>query len=254
MIPLKDENPTELTPYVTVALIALNVIAWVYLESAGTRPDALAAAVCRYGMIPAELTGAGGAGRVLLGRGLACSFGGLTWATLWTSMFMHGSWLHLLGNMWFLWVFGNNIEDSMGHGRFLVFYMLMGTVAAVAQLLSNPASPVPTVGASGAISGVMGAYLLLYPKVRVKTLFIIVIFVTILYVPAWFILLEWFALQLLEKALTPPSVASVAYWAHIGGFVAGLLTISLFRNPDLVRARRSRGRADRSDLPDGGWL
>jgi rhomboid family protein len=252
VFPLSDENPTRLTPVVTLAIIAINVVVWVFVEGAGFQSGLVADAVCRYGMIPAEITHmTGGLAGISLGPGSACRFGGLTWQTLLTSMFLHGSWLHLLGNMWFLWVFGNNIEDSMGHARFVVFYLLVGLIAGAAQLFSGPRSPVPTVGASGAISGVMGAYLLLYPRVRIKTLLILVIFITIIYVPAWFILLEWFAIQLFEKWMTPASMASVAYSAHIGGFLAGLLFITLFRDPQLVAAKR--GLIAPRERGPGGW-
>ncbi|MGH7128752.1 MAG: rhomboid family intramembrane serine protease, partial [Planctomycetaceae bacterium] len=173
MFPLRDDNPTELAPVITIALLLANVAVWLYVQGAGLRPEALAGSVCSYGTIPAELTGrtrdyVG----VDLGGGMRCMFGGLRWPTVGTSMFLHGSWLHLIGNMWFLWLFGNNIEDSMGHLRFLVFYLLAGGIAGLAHVYSAPGSPVPTVGASGAISGVMGAYLLLYPRIRVQTLFV----------------------------------------------------------------------------------
>ncbi len=242
MFPLRDENPTELVPYVTVFVIVVNVVVWLYLQGAGFDPLRLQQSVCAFGLIPAEITGRAAAGGSGLGGGagaLACRPGGLTWSAAVTSMFLHGSWLHLLGNMWFLWLFGNNIEDSMGHVRFVVFYLLAGLVAAGAQVLANPASSVPTIGASGAISGVMGAYLMLYPKVRIQTLFIFVFIVRVLSVPAWFILLEWFALQLLEGSAAPQMGGGVAYWAHVGGFVSGLLLIYPFRSRRLVQAKRS---------------
>ncbi len=239
MLPLRDENPTRLTPFITLMIIAVNVAVWVYVQGAGLNPSRLVASVCTYGMIPAEVTGAvGGHAGVELAPGATCAFGGLTWQAVLTSMFLHGGWVHLLGNMWFLWLFGNNIEDSMGHARFLVFYLLMGVLAAGAQILAAPTAPVPTVGASGAISGVMGAYLLLYPRVRVETLFIFIIFVRIIAVPAWFILIEWFVLQILANMATPESGGGIAYGAHIGGFIAGLLLISLFRDPRLVATKR----------------
>ncbi len=155
-------------------------------------------------------------------------------------MFLHGGWLHLLGNMWFLWIFGNNIEDSTGHVRFLVFYLLTGTIAAVTHVYSAPGSPIPTVGASGAISGVMGAYLLLYPRVRIHTLFIIIIFIRVIPIPAWLILGEWFALQVLAGSVSPSATGGVAVFAHIGGFIAGVLLIKLFENRNRVAAKRGR--------------
>ena len=165
-------------------------------------------------------------------------FGGLTWQASLTSMFMHGSWLHLIGNMWFLWLFGNNIEDSMGHIRFLIFYLIGGTVAAGTHVLLNSASAIPTVGASGAISAVMGGYLLLYPRVRIHTLFILFIFIKIIPIPAWFVLGEYFVLQLLSSSVTGAGGGGVAVWAHIGGFVAGLVLVKLFENRMLVEARK----------------
>ncbi len=239
MFPLRDENPTLLTPYVTVALIAINVAVWVYLEGAGFSPDVLSQAVCTYGVIPAEVTHrTGGHIGVLLGQDVGCRFGGLTWQAIFTSMFLHGSWMHIIGNMWFLWLFGNNVEDSMGHVRYLVFYLLMGVAAAGAQIFSSPASPIPTVGASGAISGVMGAYLVLYPRIRIQTLFWFLFFIRIIAVPAWFILLYWFALQVLSGTATPQTGGGVAFFAHIGGFVGGALLVKLFENRKLVAARR----------------
>lgn len=239
MLPLRDDNPTILTPWVTVALIVANVVVWVYLEGAGASPRLLNGAVCRYGMIPAEVTGqTGGYGGVLLGPGSPpCRFGGITWQAIFTSMFLHGSWLHLIGNMWFLWLFGNNVEDSMGHVRYLVFYLLTGSAAAGAQILSGPSSPVPTIGASGAISGVMGAYLVLYPRIRVETLFFIFFFIRIIAIPAWFILGEWFVVQFISTQTGPKTGGGVAFWAHVGGFVAGAALVKLFENRKLVRAR-----------------
>ena len=239
MFPLRDENPTLLTPYVTVALIAINVAVWVYLEGAGFSPDLLSRTVCTYGMIPAEISGhTGGHVGVLLGQGVGCRFGGITWQGLLTSMFLHGSWMHIIGNMWFLWLFGNNVEDSMGHIRYLVFYLLMGIAAGLAQIFSSPASPIPTVGASGAISGVMGAYLVLYPKIRIQTLFWIIFFIRIIAVPAWLILIYWFAIQLFSGTVTPQTGGGVAFWAHVGGFVGGVVLVKLFENRRLVEARQ----------------
>lgn len=240
MFPLRDENPTLLTPYVTVALIGINVLVWIYLEGAGFSPDLLSHTVCTYGMIPAEITGKTGDHiGVLLGPGVGCRFGGLTWQALFTSMFLHGGWLHIIGNMWFLWLFGNNVEDSMGHVRYLVFYLLVGVAAGAAQVFSSPDSPVPTVGASGAISGVMGAYLVLYPRIRIHTLFIIFFFIRIIPVPAWLILLYWFGIQLLSGTATPQTGGGVAFWAHVGGFVTGVALVKVFENRRLVEARKA---------------
>jgi membrane associated rhomboid family serine protease len=165
------------------------------------------------------------------------------WLSPVVSMFLHGSWGHLLFNGLFLWVFGNNIEDVMGRGRFLVFYLLCGIAAAVTHVLLQPASAVPTVGASGAISGVMGAYLLLFPRVRVRMLFIFVIFFRVIPLPAWLVLLWWFGLQVLlgvlDATALEPTQGGVAVWAHVGGFVAGLALVRLFVRPDLVTERRA---------------
>jgi rhomboid family protein len=233
VLPYKDENPTVLTPVVTIGIIAVNVLAWLFVEGAGSG-EAVAASVCQLGMIPAELfqTVAPGT-RVPLGPGIACVIDTPHYATVLTSMFLHGGWLHIIGNMWFLWIFGNNIEDSMGHTRFAVFYLLCGIVAAGAQLLTDPHSRVPMVGASGAISGVMGAYILLYPRVRVHTLVTLGFFVTSVALPAYVMLGYWFVLQVLI-GMVPHAAGGVAVWAHVGGFVAGIALIKLFVNPDLA--------------------
>ncbi|MBI4410831.1 MAG: rhomboid family intramembrane serine protease [Gemmatimonadetes bacterium] len=257
MIPLRDENPTVLTPFLTLALIALNVIVWIYLQGAGFSGDVLLQSVCRYGIIPAEITQRTGEFEgIELAPGAVCRFGGLTWPTVATSMFLHGGWLHLIGNMWFLWLFGNNIEDSMGHLRFLVFYLLTGLAAGAAHIWSAADSPVPTVGASGAISGVMGAYLILYPRVRIHTLFILFVFIRIIPIPAWFVLAEWFVVQFLAGSTTPVvggGEGGVAYWAHIGGFVVGLVAVKLFENRTLVEARKRHLRLSPFEVEHRGW-
>jgi membrane associated rhomboid family serine protease len=169
-------------------------------------------------------------------------------------MFLHGSWMHLIGNMWFLWVFGNNIEDSMGHARYLIFYLICGALATAAHLASAPGSPIPTVGASGAISGIMGAYLVLYPRVRVFTLFFFVIFIRVIPIPAWVMLLWWFGLQVLSGSVLAGSGGGVAFWAHVGGFVAGVVLIKLFAKPILIGAKREGRVLARSELGRfGGW-
>jgi membrane associated rhomboid family serine protease len=156
--------------------------------------------------------------------------------------------------MWFLWLFANNVEDSMGHLRFLVFYILVGLLAGLAHVLSAVDSPVPTVGASGAISGVMGAYLLLYPRVRIRTLFIFIIFFRIIPIPAWAVLIYWFAIQVLSGWATPVGGGGVAFWAHIGGFIAGVVLVKFFENPVLVDARRRHLRLRAADVGGRGWL
>jgi len=235
VFPLRDENPTELTPFVTVTIIVANVATWLLLQNAGVGQRFLQS-LCVYGAIPGEISGRIAPGQwVELGQGVTCRIGGLGVAALFSSMFMHGGWMHLIGNMWFLWVFGNNIEDSMGHARFVVFYLLCGLVAAGAHVATASASPVPMVGASGAISGVMGAYMLLYPRVRVDTLIILFFFIRIIALPAAVILGLWFAIQLAQSLLAGPSGGGVAFSAHVGGFVTGLLLIKVF-----ARAGRSQ--------------
>ena len=244
MIPIGDENPTLRTPWMTILIIVVTALVWLVVQGAGSG-NAVAISVCNLGLVPGELTHRAplGAG-VPLGPGMACVVDNepINWLTPLLSIFLHGGWAHLLGNMLFFWVFGNNIEDSMGPGRFLVFYLLCGVIAAAAHVLSDPASPVPTVGASGAISGIMGAYLLLYPRVRVKMLFIFIIFFHVFEIPAWIVLIWWFFVQVVTglPSLSPvrPDVSGgVAVWAHVGGFLAGLALIRLFENPRVVARR-----------------
>jgi membrane associated rhomboid family serine protease len=236
MFPIRDDNPHFLTPVVTYALIAANVLAWALLQGLGAEPQ-LSASVCRLGLIPAELlqTAAPGA-RFPVGENAVCIVGDMpSWYTPLTSMFMHGGWLHLLGNMWFLWLFGNNVEDSMGHVRFLVFYLVCGLAAAAAQTLTDPGSIIPMVGASGAIGGVMGAYVVLYPRVHVHLLVFLGFFATTIAVPAVFMLGYWFALQLLSGwASIGAEGGGVAFWAHVGGFATGAVLVLLFRDPRLL--------------------
>lgn len=236
MLPISDDNPHFLTPYTTLGLIGLNVLAWVFLQGMGMEP-ALSGSMCRFALVPGELLGVLQPGSSFaVGPATACQIGSSpAWYTLLTSMFMHGGWVHLLGNMWFLWIFGNNVEDAMGHVRFAVFYLLCGLVAAALELFltNNPA--VPMVGASGAIGGVMGAYILLYPRVQVHMLIFLGFFVTTIAVPAIYMLGYWFILQLLGGFTSVTGQGGgVAFWAHIGGFVAGALLIFVFRNPRLL--------------------
>jgi len=228
MIPLRDENPTDRTPYVTVLFIAANVGVWLFLQNAGSGAG-FAESLCRLGAIPAYLTGGLEPGETIrLGRTASCRVGGSPALVTLTSMFAHGSWTHLLGNMWFLWVFGNNIEDAMGPARFPLFYVLAGVAAVVAHVALSPDSAAPMVGASGAISGVMGAYLVLYPRAEVVTLVPIFIFFRILVLPAWIMLGLWFLYQFMLGALAGGTGGGVAFWAHVGGFVAGVGTVKLF--------------------------
>ena len=236
MIPLRDDNPHFITPYATYAILALNVAAWVFLQGFGTEPM-LSGSVCRLGLIPGELLQTVAPGtRLPIGPNTYCVISDSPgWHTLVTSMFMHGSWFHLLGNMWFLWIFGNNVEDSMGHGRFVAFYLLCGFAAAAAQILADMDSAVPMVGASGAIGGVMGAYIVLYPRVRVHMLVPIGFFITTIAVPAFLMLGYWLVVQLISGFLTIGAEGGgVAFWAHVGGFVAGGVLVLLFRDPRLV--------------------
>jgi len=248
MIPYRDENATLRTPVITLAIIAANVIMWLVVQGAGT-PIALAQSVCNFGLIAGEVTGRAAPGTMFpLGPGLDCATDeGRALGHLFTSMFLHGSWMHLIGNLWFFWIFGNNIEDSMSRLRFVVFYLLGGLAAAAAQIASDPASVAPMIGASGAISGVMGAYLVLYPKVRVYTLVPVGFFLTSISLPAWSMLLYWMVIQLISglMALSGSSVGGVAFFAHIGGFVAGVVLIKLFARSRDVRAHDSRQWAPR---------
>lgn len=252
MFPIRDDNPHFLRPLTTWGLIAANVFVWVSVQGLGADAPMLSS-LCNLGLIPADLLGRIEPGtQVALGEAARCTLGaGPSWYTPLTSMFMHGGWMHLLGNMWFLFIFGNNVEDSMGHVRFLAFYLLTGLAAAALQVLSAPGSTVPMVGASGAIGGVMGAYVVLYPRVRVQMAVFLGFFFTTLAVPAVFVLGYWFLLQLLGGfANQGAGGGGVAFWAHVGGFAAGALLVFPFRNPALVarhpyrgrRASRARGR------------
>jgi membrane associated rhomboid family serine protease len=231
VFPYHDENETRRTPVITILLIGLSVAAWLVVQGAGT-PIPLATSVCNLGLIPGELTGTLPPGTPFpMGDRLVCvTDPGLQLPNVMTSMFLHGSWMHLIGNMWFLWLFGNNIEDSMTRPRFVIFYLLCGLAAALAQVTVDPRSPVPMVGASGAISGVMGAYLVLYPRVRVYTFVPLGIIFTNIALPAWVMLIYWMAIQILGglSEVGGGQGGGVAFWAHAGGFVAGALLIKLF--------------------------
>ncbi len=240
MIPYRDENETQRVSIVTATIIGLNLFTWIVVQGAGA-DFPLAKSVCDLGLIPGELTASLPVGsRMPMGRGLVCvTDPGRQFSHLITSMFLHGSWMHLLGNMWFLWLFGNNIEDSMGRLRFVAFYLITGLAAAVGQIVTNPDSIIPMVGASGAISGVMGAYLILYPRVRVYVLVPIFIFFTSLALPAWIMLGYWFLIQLFSGLLSSGEMGGVAFWAHVGGFVAGIVLIKPFSREEYVQAHRA---------------
>lgn len=245
MIPLKDDNPTLKTPWVTYVLLLALVLTWVFVQGAGFDSGVLAASVCNLGLVPGEITGQAALGSgVPMGEGMACVVDNeaINILTPLTSMFLHGGWGHLAGNGIFLWVFGNNVEDSMGKVRFILFYVLCGLAAAAAQVAVNPASAIPMVGASGAISGVLGGYLVLYPRVRVSTLFIWIIFIQVIRLPAYILLVFWIGYQVLlglpQLSETGAEGAGVAFWAHIGGFVAGMALIKLMARKDLIEAHR----------------
>lgn len=241
MFPLRDDNPTLAVPVVTIAIVLANVLAWALIQGFGSEPI-LSRSVCRLGMIPGELSRLAPEGlQVRVGPTTACviDYASSTWLTPLTSMFLHGGWLHIIGNMWFLWVFGNNVEDSMGRLRFVVFYLLCGLAAAAAQASADPSSPIPMVGASGAIGGVMGAYATLYPRANVNMLVALGFYLTRIDIPAYLVLGYWFLLQLLGGI---PALGGdgggVAFWAHSGGFLTGAALSFLFYDPVLVRAHR----------------
>ena len=220
MFPLRDDNPTTITPTVTWSLIGISSIVFIYQLSLGQQASQIFA--YQYGAVPAVIAG---------GQRLPADMAAIPpAASLFTSMFLHGGWMHLIGNMWFLWIFGNNIEEAMGHFRFLAFYFICGILASVSQVLSYPDSTIPTIGASGAIAGVMGAYLMLYPRARVWTLIFLVFFIRLIYLPAGVVLGFWILLQFVNGSMASGQGAGgVAFWAHIGGFIAGVLLVGLFK-------------------------
>jgi membrane associated rhomboid family serine protease len=210
MIPLRDVIPSRTTPYITVTIIILNALAWFY-ELALPR-DVLPLFLQFYGVVPADFTA----------------------TTLVSSMFLHGSWSHVIGNMWYLWIFGDNVEDRVGHGRFIVFYLLCGIVAALGQIAMDPSSTLPTIGASGAIAGVMGAYFVLYPHSRVLTLVPLIFFYEIFELPAIVLLGFWFLMQLFSAGAIAVTASShggggVAFMAHVAGFIFGMIAVLVFK-------------------------
>jgi membrane associated rhomboid family serine protease len=219
VIPLRDVVPSRTTPYITITIIALNALAWLFELS--LPHDVLNEFIRLYGVVPASFDK----------------------TTLVTSMFLHGSWSHVLGNMWYLWIFGDNVEDRVGHGRFIVFYLLCGIVAALGQVAVSPHSTLPTIGASGAIAGVMGAYLIKFPHARILTLIPIIIFWTTIEIPAAIILVYWFILQFFSGiGSVGYSQASqgggVAFFAHVGGFVAGMVLVNVMGTKERYSRRR----------------
>jgi membrane associated rhomboid family serine protease len=242
MIPYHDENETVRPAYVTVTLIALCSLVWLFVQGAGSE-QLLVTSVCTLGLIPGELTQTLQAGMAFpMSDRLSCVINpGPQYLNVVTSMFLHGGWMHLIGNMWFLWLFGNNVEDSMTRPRFIAFYLLCGLAAALAQVLAEPTSFIPMVGASGAISGVMGAYLVLYPRARVFTLLPLGFFITTIALPAWVMLIYWMAIQIfggLAESVSEQG-GGVAFWAHVGGFVAGVVLIKLFAKTNRVQAHEA---------------
>ena len=239
MIPLKDDNPTEIRPIVTITLIVLATLVFLYQLSLGKLGQAF---VYQYGAIPAALFRSASLPPEL--AALPPSF------TLLSSMFLHGGIMHLVGNMLYLWIFGNNVEDAMGHGRFVAFYVVCGIAAALTHAAIDPGSQIPMIGASGAISGVLGAYLLLYPRAMVLVLIPLGFFTRMIYIPAGFVLGFWFLLQILSGgASRGRGGGGVAWFAHVGGFAAGMLLIGLFKrrsvrffNPPHSHPRRTTSR------------
>ena len=216
MIPLRDVIPSRTTPYITITIIILNAAAWLFEVSLD--PETLNRFISVYGVVPAYFSA----------------------PTLITSMFLHGGWMHIIGNMWYLWIFGDNVEDRFGHGRFIVFYLLCGIVASLGQVFIDPSSTLPTIGASGAIAGVMGAYFVLYPQSRVLTLIPLIIIWEVIELPAFVLLGFWFLLQLFSAgsiAVTASSHGSggVAFAAHVAGFLVGMAGVLVFRKRDTNR-------------------
>jgi membrane associated rhomboid family serine protease len=216
MIPIRDAIRSKTFPVVNVIIIVLNILAFLWQLSQGPH---LKEALFLYGIVPMRYSD----------PEVSVHFSTFQqWLPFLTSMFLHGGFLHILGNMWFLYIFGDNIEDRLGHIRYFIFYILCGVVAGLIHLLTNWSSKIPTIGASGAISGVMGAYLLLYPRSRILTLIPIFFFFQFIEIPAFIFLGYWLLIQLFSASLTPSSVGGIAFWAHIGGFIVGLIFIKIF--------------------------
>jgi len=218
MIPLRDSQPSRSTPFVTYGLIIANVL--VFLYEVSLDPFSANHFIATYGVVPSRLDP----------------------LTLLTSMFLHGGWLHLIGNVWFLWIFGDNVEDILGHGKYLLFYLLCGILAALVHVMLNPEARVPTIGASGAIAGVMGAYVVKFPRARIVTLIFVFVFITTVELPAAVILGYWFVIQLFSGVgsigYSSATAGGVAWFAHVGGFLAGIALIYLFGARPRYRTRR----------------
>jgi len=223
MFPLKDTIPSQTFPFVNIFLIIVNSVLFLFEVSLG--PQELQAFLQQFGVIPAKFFWmAQNEPANIIGR----------YFPLLTSMFLHGGWFHIIGNMWFLWIFGDNVEDRMGHARYFIFYILVGILAGLTQIYLNPTSTVPTIGASGAIAGVMGAYFILFPHSRIITMIFIFFFVDIIEIPAFFFLGIWFLIQFFQgtaSLMAPSGMGGVAWWAHFGGFVAGAILVFFFKKP-----------------------
>lgn len=226
MLPFRDFNPARNFPLVTISLLVLNTLVFLYTVSLAYGPGgegALQQFYLRAAVIPYE---------IVTGRDLPPASLDPVWVTVLTAMFLHGGWLHLAGNMLYLWIFGNNVEDIMGSFRFLLFYLICGVLAFGAHVLSAPYSKVPTLGASGAIAGVLGAYLVRFPRAQVDSCLFLFIFVTVVRLPAILVLAFWFVLQLFQGTLSlignQGEAGGVAVWAHVGGFIAGMALVNLF--------------------------
>jgi membrane associated rhomboid family serine protease len=223
MIPLRDSNPSGTVPIVTIGLIGINVLVWLYELSLGPRLDRF---LVEYGLTPL---------RFIYFYKLPGGFLDNSFLPLFTSIFLHAGWMHVIGNMWFLWIFGDNVEDRLGHLKYLIFYLVCGIGASIFHIIFNPGSNVPTVGASGAISGVLGAYLVSFPHARIYTLLIIVVIIRFVELPAFIFLIAWFLFQFLSGASQLGAAADsggVAYWAHMGGFVVGIVLLWIMpKNP-----------------------
>jgi len=223
MFPIRDDQPRFSTPFVNYFIIGLNIAVYLLIEPP-VHSQALEDLTAQFGLIPYALTRAvSGAPHYPIAASLL---------TIFTSMFLHEDFLHIVGNLWFLWVFGDNIEDYLGHFPYLIFYLLCGVVAALTDVAINPLSKVPMIGASGAIAGIMGAYIVLFPRSRVQTLVILIVFITFWWLPAWVFLGYWFLLQFIASSVTAAAAnhqtGGIAFAAHVGGFVAGLIMIKIF--------------------------
>jgi membrane associated rhomboid family serine protease len=252
--PIRDDNPHNITPIVTWGLIAVCAVTFLWQQ--GLDGQAAQLAILSYGIIPADLFGTAQLDPMIAPLP--------AWMTIFTAMFLHGGWMHLIGNMLYLWIFGDNVEASMGRLRFLMFYLGCGLAAALTQSIAAPESTVPMIGASGAVAGVLGAYLILHPFANIRVLLWLIIFITMINVPAWIVLGLWFLGQLISQAGATPGQPGVAFLAHIGGFIAGVLLIFKLRLPGVpvfgrrasrafaVETRRTSARRKGGSVPRAG--